>query len=351
MLRDHADLVEADPDGDPVVRGQILASFPSEAALSQALALGFSIRRDHRLPALGLHLAVLVDPPHWSLGKSLRALRRTIPTGTFDYDQIYFASGGARAGPRGDTATPASGEASRAAHALPAIGLVDTGIDVHDRAFHRSIVHTWGCGGSAHPAAHGTGVASLLVRRMPAELYAADVYCGAPTGGSADALVGALAWLAQQRVPVINVSLVGPRNLLLARVVGALIDRGYVIVAAVGNDGPAAPPLYPAAYPHVVGVTAVDRDRHVLLEAERGPQVTFAAVGDDLDIATIGDRTQSARGTSFAAPTVAALFAGLMDAPDPNAAAAARATLIRRAIDLGARGWDPIYGYGLLAGR
>ncbi|MDE2306521.1 MAG: hypothetical protein KGL34_13235, partial [Gammaproteobacteria bacterium] len=100
LLRDHADLVEADPDGDPVVRGQILASFPSEAALSQALALGFSIRRDHPLPALGLHFAVLVDPPHWSLGKSLRALRRTIPTGTFDYDQIYFASGGARAGPR-----------------------------------------------------------------------------------------------------------------------------------------------------------------------------------------------------------------------------------------------------------
>ena len=50
----------------------------------------------------------------------------------------------------------------------------------------------------------------------------------------------ALAWLADERVPVVTISLVGPANPLLARVVAAAQARGVILVAAVGNDGPAA---------------------------------------------------------------------------------------------------------------
>jgi len=140
------------------------------------------------------------------------------------------------------------------------------------------------------PAAHGTAVASLLVGRatefhgvLPsAELYAADVYCGAPTGGAVDALAGAFGWMVRERIAVINVSLVGPDNAVLARIVASLTARGYAIVAAVGNDGPAAPPLYPASYPHVIGVTGVDAQHRVLVEAARGAQVMFAAPGADM---------------------------------------------------------------------
>jgi subtilisin family serine protease len=71
-----------------------------------------------------------------------------------------------------------------------------------------------------------------------------DVYCNEPTGGAVDALAAGFSWLAQQRVAVINVSLVGPDNAALAQIVRALTARGYLLVAAVGNDGPAAPPLY-----------------------------------------------------------------------------------------------------------
>ena len=67
-----------------------------------------------------------------------------------------------------------------------------------------------------------------------------------PTGGAVDAVAAAFGWMARERVAVINVSLVGPRNALLERVVKTLVSRGHLIVAAVGNDGPAAPPLYPA---------------------------------------------------------------------------------------------------------
>src|SRR6185503_9291329 len=96
-------------------------------------------------------------------------------------------------------------------------------------------------------------------------------------GAAVDAVADAFSWLVGERVPVINVSLVGPPNALLEAVVLRVIARGYLIVAAVGNDGPAAPPLYPAAYRDVIGVTAVDAHRLVLVEAGRGSLVNFAA--------------------------------------------------------------------------
>jgi len=123
--------------------------------------------------------------------------------------------------------------------------------------------------------------------------------------------------------------------------------RGHVIVAAVGNDGPAAPPLYPAAYAGVIGVTAVDPRQRLLPEAGRGPQVDFAAPGMGLFAAAPRQRWQQVRGTSYAAPLVARLAAGLIDAPD---AAAARAIPER----LGALSAEPPaaqrgrYGRGIL---
>jgi subtilisin family serine protease len=191
-------------------------------------------------------------------------------------------------------------------------------------------------------------VASLLIARAGADLYAADVYCGVATGGAVDAIVAALGWMDQELVPVINISLVGPRNVLLERIVNVLIARGHVLVAAVGNDGPAAPPLYPAAYAGVVGVTAVDAKRRVLVEAERGPQVMFSALGADLKAANIEHGYVTVRGTSFAAPTVAALLAGSLSNPDQEAARAAIAVLAKQAIDLGPPGKDLTYGFGLV---
>ena len=81
-----------------------------------------------------------------------------------------------------------------------------------------------------------------------------------PSGGSIDAILGALGWMAREHVPVVNISLVGPPNTLLENVTRAMVARGHLLVAAVGNDGPAAKPLYPAAYPGVIGVTGVDEN-------------------------------------------------------------------------------------------
>ncbi|MGZ9100160.1 MAG: S8 family serine peptidase, partial [Brevundimonas sp.] len=211
-----------------------------------------------------------------------------------------------------------------------------------------------GFAGPARAAPHGTAVASLMVGRSGAfsgaapgrELYAADVYGGSAAGGSATGLAQALAWMAENAVPVVNVSLVGPRNAVVEAAVRRAAGRGMVIVAAVGNDGPSAPPLYPATYPDVVGVTAVNGRGRVLPESGRGPQVDFAAPGADMAAAGPGAGYVNVRGSSFAAPLVAGLLAESLQRSDRGAAIAG---LARAAVDAGARGPDPVYGHGLVA--
>src|SRR5437764_1349754 len=235
------------------------------------------------------------------------------------------------------------------------IGLIDSGVDVTHEVFNGITVQQHGCG-TAVPAEHGTAVASLMVGRAStfhgaapgSALYAADVFCGRPTGGAVDAVAEAFGWLAREHVPVINVSLVGPPNTMLAAIVQDVLSRGYLIVAAVGNDGPAAPPLYPAAWPGVIGVTAVDARQRVLVEAGRGPQVKFAAPGADMAAASPQQAYVLVRGTSFASPIVAGLLALELEAPDGAAAKRAVAALAARALHPGAPGLEPVYGYGLV---
>jgi subtilisin family serine protease len=235
------------------------------------------------------------------------------------------------------------------------VGMVDGGLDTRHPALRDADVRSWGCGGASVPSSHGTAVGSLLVGQvgpfrgaaLTATLCAADIYCAQSTGGMAETIAQALAWMAREQVAVINVSVVGPPNRLLERAVRALAARGHVVVAAVGNDGPQAPPLYPASYPDVVGVTAVGVSRRVLPEAARGPQVFFAALGAEMAVAA--ERGfDSARGTSFAAPIVAGLLAGTLRTPNPAAAVRAIAELASTATDLGAPGRDDTYGWGLL---
>ncbi len=61
---------------------------------------------------------------------------------------------------------------------------------------------------------------------MPgAELYAADVFCG-HAGGSIALLSIALDWMARESVPVINISLVGTKSILLTQLVRVMAGRG-----------------------------------------------------------------------------------------------------------------------------
>jgi subtilisin family serine protease len=112
------------------------------------------------------------------------------------------------------------------------------------------------------------------------------------------------------------------------------------IVAPVGNDGPAAPPAFPASYKGVIAVTAVDRRNRPLPEAGRPLHLDFAAPGADINAAAPDGGLGPVRGTSFAVPLVAGRLAGR-----------SLAALQAEARDLGARGYDKSFGYGLVCGE
>lgn len=357
LLRRHRDVIEADPRGAPMVRGEVLALAPTEASLQAAAAAGFSVARELPLESLGTRIVVLLASR--DTARSLERLRALDPAGTYDFNHIYTDSGAVAAAPlaQPNTGAPA-GPLAQGPPAGPGdmAGLIDSGVDATHEVFRALALHQHGCSGQRVPAEHGTAVASLMAGRAAKfhgadpglTLYAADVFCGLPAGGAVDAVAEAFAWLAREHVPVINVSLAGPPNRLLEGVVESVVARGHIVVAAVGNDGPAAPPLYPAAWPGVVGVTAVDARSRVLVEAGRGPQVKFAAPGADMAAARLGRGYTLVRGTSFAAPIVAGLLAPGLQAPDKAAADSAVAALARSAQHPGPAGPDPVYGYGVV---
>jgi hypothetical protein len=354
LLRTNRAGLEADPRGAPILRSEVVALSPSPAALESARAEGFNVGRTRALEGLDATIVVLQAPAGMSTRRALQRLRQLDPGGIYDFNHVYLDSGvttgDAAEAPVTSSAPP--GPPARGAR----VGLIDGGVQRNHPVFHDVSIHEHGCAAGGVPSAHGTAVASLLVGHAEhfsgsaagGELYAADVYCGLATGGAVDAVADAFAWLSRERVPVINISLVGPANGLLEQVIRLVTVRGHVVVAAVGNDGPGAPPLYPAAYPAVVAVTGVDAHRRVLIEACRGKHVDFAAPGADMAAAGLDAEFALVRGTSFAAPIAAGLFARQLTEIDRARADSAVAALTSQAVDLGVRGPDKVYGYGLV---
>lgn len=238
------------------------------------------------------------------------------------------------------------------------LGLVDSAVDpthpalasarIESRRFLPTTV--------AGSAFHGSAVSSILVGRyhqlqplLPqAQLLVAEAfYQQSPyqQGATLESLLQALDWLATQQVSVINLSLTGPPHPALQQVVEQL-SKTMVLVAAAGNAGPAAAPLYPAAYPSVLAVTAVDQHRALYRWANQGDYIDFSAPGVRVWTAKAGAGLTQQSGTSLASPVVAAFAAcaiqqGVAQQQLPD-------YLRQQVIDLGEPGPDPQFGAGLL---
>ncbi|MEM9174647.1 MAG: S8 family serine peptidase [Myxococcota bacterium] len=116
------------------------------------------------------------------------------------------------------------------------------------------------------------------------------------------------AWDAE--ASIVNLSLSGPPNALLERGVARLEQLGAVVVAAAGNEG-TRDRRYPAAYPSVIGVGAVDRDGRVFGSSNRGSWVELMAPGVDV-LSTVPESAFAfGNGTSLAAAHVTGSLAVL----------------------------------------
>lgn len=312
LIKQNRAQLDRDGKGNPVRRDRLVVVDPDAAGLASAARAGFRVIVAERDSGLGFNLVTLAIPTRLDARDAVDQLRRAAPSLDLDFDHIYEPAGGALAPAAGALAI---GAASYSAPQMR-IAMIDGGVASH-ASMARASIEQKGFAGPAAATGHGTAVASLLVgdhgafrgAARGASLFVGDIYGGNPAAGSASTIVRALGWAAAKRPSIITMSLVGPANRGIERAISILRGRGILIVAAVGNDGPAAPPQYPASYDGVVAVTGVDARGRALIEAGRARHLDFAAPGAELAAALPGKGYAVVRGTSFAAPLAAARLA------------------------------------------
>lgn len=202
---------------------------------------------------------------------------------------------------------------------------------------------------------HGTGVAGIIGAATNNGRGIAGItwhnpllpvrVLGRDGSGTYSAIAKGLVYAADRGARVINLSLGGARNSsTLRQAVEYAHRKQAVIVAAAGNaDGPV---LYPAAFPDVIAVAAVDDEDRRANYSNYGPEVSVSAPGNNIWSTTIGGGYRPHSGTSFAAPMVAGL-AGLILGVRPRLGPReVRRIIEESALDLGIPGWDKYHGWG-----
>lgn len=310
-----------------------------------------AIRRRFALAHLGAVLSVFCVPVPDEVEETARTLARQYPSLLVTLNDRYRLAGDR------DYFIQSVGWRDRlgTCTASRRIGLIDTGVDLDHPAFAGVRLTSKSMLSAGRPAAgseHGTAVASVLAGSPglagAADLTTVNVFRkrGERIDTDAELLVRAIDWLLGRGVELINMSLEGPPNAVLDFAVKSAAAAGVSIIAAGGNGE--RNPAYPAAYPEVIAVTAVDSASRIYTHAAHGSYIDFAAPGVDLYLPAPGGRSKYYTGTSFAAPFVTAALAVLKTEYPSVGTAGLKRLLASGVRDLGDTGRDRIFGWGLI---
>ncbi|MFA6968227.1 S8 family serine peptidase [Bosea sp. (in: a-proteobacteria)] len=238
------------------------------------------------------------------------------------------------------------------------VAVIDSGVDIGHPELRGAVAgHFDALSEEFVPHAHGTAMAAAMVAQgqlqgvAPASrLLVARAFSGRASSASASGtslhILAAIEWAVGQGARVINLSFAGPEDRLLSRGLAAVAARGVIAVAAAGNGGPTAAPLFPGADPSVIAVTATDADDRIFPRANRGSYIALAAPGVDVLAAEPQGRYAFSSGTSIAAAHVSGLVALVLEKRPDLDPAGVRRLLMDSAVDLGAKGRDQVYGAG-----
>lgn len=237
------------------------------------------------------------------------------------------------------------------------VAVIDSGIDVAHPELAGVIAGTFDAlGSSEKPHVHGTGIAGAIAAhaRLTGSAPAARILAirafGA-NGGSADSttfnILRSLDYAVSKGAQIINMSFAGPQDRLLGRALEGAAKRGIVLIAAAGNAGPQSPPLFPAADPNVIAVSATDASDRIFKASNRGAHVAIAAPGVDVLVPAPDGKYQVTSGTSFSAAYVSGVAALMIERKPDLSPAIVRKTLLDTARDLGPPGHDEQFGAGM----
>ena len=207
------------------------------------------------------------------------------------------------------------------------VAVIDSKIDTQHPDLAGVIAEEYDTLGTPAPAhMHGTGMAGAIASHAKligvapkVKLLAIRAFGGEGESaqGTTFNILKSLDWAAGKNARIVNMSFAGPPDTMFRDMLAKAHARGMVLIAAVGNAGPRSPPLYPAADPDVIGVTATDADDKLLAQANRGPQVAVAAPGVQVLVPAPDDKYALTTGTSVAAAHATGV-AALMLARNPE---------------------------------
>ena len=235
------------------------------------------------------------------------------------------------------------------------VAVIDTPIDAAHPDLAGVVEASFDATGAADkPHAHGTGIASVIAAHGKltgaapgVRILAAHAFKAAASSGTSLDILKGLDWAGKSKANIVNMSFAGPADAELQAMLKALRANGVVLIAAVGNAGPRSPPLYPAADPNVIAVSATDMNDNPFAQANRGTHIAVAAPGVNILAAAPDGGYQMPSGTSFAAAQISGIAALLLERNPKLDAASIRRILMGTARDLGPPGHDDQFGSGL----
>ena len=237
------------------------------------------------------------------------------------------------------------------------VAVINSQIDVKHPDLANSIVEQFDAVGRPDkPDTHGTGMAGAIAAQRKllgvapgAKILAIHAFSqdasNSPQATTKHILAG-LEYAIKKGARVINMSFAGPYDPVLQLAMKKARDKGVVLIAAAGNAGPKSPPLYPAADPNVIAVTATDANDKVFAKANRGPQVAIAAPGVEILEPAPNGGYQLTTGTSVAAAHVSGVAALLIERNPKVDAATVQEILTMSAKRLAPSGRDDDYRLG-----
>jgi subtilisin family serine protease len=238
------------------------------------------------------------------------------------------------------------------------VAVIDSGIDINHPELAGSIVESFDAlAPSTGPHKHGTAVAGLIAAHAKlmgaapdAKILAVRAFGPKDVGpeGTTFSILKGIDWAATHGARVINMSFAGPPDPAIHRSLEAAHKKGIVLVAAAGNAGAMSPPLYPAADPNVIAVSATDAEDKLVEQSNRGRHITVAAPGAQILVAIPESGYEVSSGTSYSAAEVSGIVALMLQRKRDLTPDQVRSILQATAKDLGPQGPDVMFGAGLV---
>jgi subtilisin family serine protease len=239
------------------------------------------------------------------------------------------------------------------------VAVIDSKVDGTHPDLSGAIVEEYDAVGRTEPAhSHGTGMSGAIASHRKllgiapgARILAVHAFSTTsrqtPEATTRQIIAG-IEWAINKGARIINMSFAGPYDPMLQLAMRNAAAKGVILIAASGNMGPKSPPLYPAADPHVIAVTATDESDGLFAQAVRGPHLAVAAPGVDVLVPAPADTYQLTTGTSVAAAHVSGVAALLLERHPNIDARTILEVLTSSARNLDVKGRDDLFGWGLI---